>query len=141
MNIAGTECARARESVSADLDCELHELDLRRLKAHLGVCADCSAWAESIKSTTVRLRETPFAAPPAFELPHRRRVRRIGAALAVVPAAAALVAGVVVSLGGAQHGARTTRTALDHPHSHLAREVQPVDLYGLPQLFRVFQAV
>ena len=46
MYISGKECARARESVSADLDRELHELDHRRLQAHLRVCADCSDWAE-----------------------------------------------------------------------------------------------
>ena len=48
MDISGTDCVLARESVSADLDGELSELDLRRLQTHLRVCADCSAWAEHV---------------------------------------------------------------------------------------------
>src|SRR5271154_6810455 len=102
MDISGTECARARESVSADLDRELHELDLRRLQAHLRFCADCSVWAESIKTTTTQLREAPFEAPPALalELPRRGRTWRVGPALAIAPAVA-LVASVAFALGGA----------------------------------------
>jgi predicted anti-sigma-YlaC factor YlaD len=141
MDISGTECARARESVSADLDRELQELDLRRLQAHLRVCADCSAWAEHVKAATVQLREAPFEAPPAavVELPRRGRTWRVGAAVAVA-SAAALVASVV-SLGGAQQGRPTTSTPLSPTDSHFVRNVPLVGMYGLPALHRVFQPV
>lgn len=91
MDIFGNECARARESVSADLDRELNELDQRRLHAHLRVCADCSVWAERVQATTVQLREAPFEAPPAvaFDVPRRGRMWRVRPALVVAPAAAA----------------------------------------------------
>ena len=114
MDISGTECARARESVSADLDRELNEFDLRRLQAHVRVCADCSAWAEHVKATATHLREASLEVPAtAFEMSRRGRTWRVGPALAVAPAAA-LVATVAVFLGGAQRGPlgseRTTST-------------------------------
>jgi predicted anti-sigma-YlaC factor YlaD len=142
MDLAGTECARARESVSADLDCELKEFDFRRLQAHLRVCADCSAWAEDVKATTLRLREAPFEVPAAaaFALPRRGRTWRVGAALAVAPAAA-LVASVVVSLGGAEHGRPATSTPLGPTDSQLVRNGTQADMYGLPVQHRVFQPV
>ena len=75
MYIFGKECARARESVSADLDRELQELDRRRLQAHLRVCADCSEWAGRVRATTAQLRDAPFEPSPVavFALPRRGR--------------------------------------------------------------------
>lgn len=142
MNLSGTDCARARESVSADLDRELHELDRRRLQAHLRVCADCSAWADSVTATTMQLREAAFEAPAhaAFEVLHHRRTRRAGAGFAVVPVAA-LLAGVVavISIGGAQHG-RTT-TSIPQTDSYLVQSGAGIDAYGLHARHRVFQPV
>lgn len=107
MDTSVTDCARARESVSADLDGELQELEIRRLLAHLRHCADCSAWAECARVTTTELRESAREAPAAvaFRTPRRVRTVRVGVALAV-GSAAALAATAVISLGGAQHGLR-----------------------------------
>ena len=104
MEMSRTDCALARESVSADLDGELSELDLHRVHAHLRVCADCSAWAEHVAVATTQLREAPVEAPAAFafDLPRSGRTWRVGPALAI-GSAAALAATVVVALGGA-HG-------------------------------------
>ena len=104
MEMSRTDCALARESVSADLDGELLELDLHRLEAHLRVCADCSAWAEHVTATTTQLRQAPVEAPAAvaFEPARRGRTWRVGPAVAAAPAAA-LVAAIAVALGGA-HG-------------------------------------
>ena len=135
MDISGTDCALARESVSADLDGELSELDFRRLQAHLRVCADCSAWAEHVTATTTQLREAPLdaLAGSAFELQPRGRRWRVGPALAVAPAAA-LVASLAVFLGSAQHGSigdqRTTTTPLS-----------PADINMGPAQHRTFHAV
>ena len=111
MDLSGTQCARARESVSIGLDGELRELDFRRLQAHLRVCADCAAWSERVEVTTTQLREAPLAAPVApIELPRRGRTWRAVPALSAA-AGLAVVASIVVFLGGAQHGWRGVRPA------------------------------
>lgn len=142
MTISGKECARARESVSADLDRELQELDQRRLQAHLRVCADCSAWAVRVRATTAQIREAPFAQSPAavFDVPRRGRGWRVSPAVVVAPVAAvaALAASVVLSLGAAQHGlfggGRTTRTSIGPTDRHLVQNRTGVDMYRLPTL-------
>ncbi len=146
MDISGKECARARESVSADLDCELHELDLRRLQAHLRVCADCSAWATRVRATTAQLREAPLEQTPVAALdPPRRRARRIGSILVVAPAAA-VAASVVFFLGAAQHGLfgnpATTSTALRSTTTRNLRDTgSTYDRYRLPVLYHTFRAI
>lgn len=143
MDISGKECARARESVSADLDSELQELDLRRLQAHLRVCADCSAWAEVVRATAIQLREAPLEAPVAiaFEPPRRRgRTWRAIPALALAPVAA-LVASVIVALGGAQHGAPGQRTTTRTPLSPADRGFVRTGVPGPAEQHRVFRAI
>jgi predicted anti-sigma-YlaC factor YlaD len=148
MNISGKECARARESVSADLDCELQELDLRRLQVHLSVCADCATWAGRVRATTAQLREAPAerSAAAVFDLPRRDRKWRVAPALVVAPvsALAALAAGVVLSFGATQHGLfaghRTTRTS-DGTDRYFVHNAPTVDMYRLPPLHYVFRAV
>ncbi len=146
MNITGTECDRARESVSADLDRELHELDLHRLRAHLRVCPDCAAWAERFTATTAQLRGAPLEPPPAivFESAPRSRVRRVRPALLAAPAAA-LVAGVIVSFGVVHHGLfgkqGTTSTALGPAGPQLFHYQPGIDDSRLPALHRVFRAI
>ena len=63
MQLPETNCARARESVSAQLDNELADLELDRLEAHLLVCPDCSAWAEQVRDLTSQLRATSLEEP------------------------------------------------------------------------------
>jgi predicted anti-sigma-YlaC factor YlaD len=88
-----TNCARAREAVSAQLDDELTELELDRLEAHLLVCPDCSAWAEEVLCATQWLREEPLEEPAiGFALPRRRRTRATAPVALVAAAAASLVA-------------------------------------------------
>jgi predicted anti-sigma-YlaC factor YlaD len=148
MDISGKECARARESVSADLDRELQELELRRLQAHLRVCADCFAWEGRVRATTEQLREAPFERSTAavFDLPRRGRAWRVGPAVVVAPVAAvaALAASVVLSVGAAQHGLfggqRTTRTSLGPTERTLVHNSPSVDMYRLPAL-HVFRAI
>ena len=142
MDIFGTECARARESVSADLDRELQELDLRRLQAHLRVCADCSAWAEVVTATTTQLREAPLEASPAVSFEPRRRSRtwRVNPALAVAPVAA-LVASVVVALGGALHGSAGGRATTSTLLSPWDRTFVRIGVEGSAEHHRVFRAI
>ena len=136
MDISGTDCALARESISVDLDGELSELDLRRLDAHLRVCANCSAWAAHVTVATTQLREAPVEAPAAFafELPRSGRTWRVGPAFAVAPVAA-LVASIAVFLGGSQHASPGSQRTTSTPQSSADISI------GSAGQHRVFHAV
>jgi predicted anti-sigma-YlaC factor YlaD len=144
MDTFGKECARARESVSADLDRELQELDQRRLQAHLRVCADCSAWEARARATTAQLRDASLEAPPAvvFEMP--RRARRTRAVLVAAPAAA-LAASVVFALGVVHNGlfgnTQTTSTSLGPTGRNVVQGNPGADMDRLPTLHRVLRAI
>jgi predicted anti-sigma-YlaC factor YlaD len=101
-----TNCARARESLSAQLDGELPELEVDRLETHLLICPDCSEWAGQVRNVTAWLREAPPEEPARrFALPRLRRSWRVSSAVAVA-SAAAVVATMFVAPGqrpGAQH--------------------------------------
>jgi hypothetical protein len=93
VSFSDIDCARARESISAQLDGELSQLDLEWQHAHLRVCADCSAWAEDVYSATQWLRETPLEEPAiVFARPRFRPARGTASAALVAAAAASLVA-------------------------------------------------
>jgi hypothetical protein len=100
MTFARTDCARARESVSAEIDGELPELELEWQRAHLRVCPACAAWAGRVQEVTQWLREAPLEEPLVAwaALPQRRRAWRVSPAFAVA-SAAAVAASVVVGLG------------------------------------------
>ena len=99
MLFSPTDCARARESVSAQLDGELPELELDRLETHLLVCPACTAWANEVRDVTRRLREAGLEQPAErFVLPRRRRSWRVSSAVAVA-SAAAVVATMFVAPG------------------------------------------
>jgi anti-sigma factor RsiW len=87
-------CERAREWVSLELDGELSELEDALLRAHLGRCAACAAFASGVRTFTRELRAAPLEEPervaPPAEAPKRVRVR----ALQVLVAAAAVAAAV-----------------------------------------------
>lgn len=102
MSSPSTECALARESVSAQLDGELPEPELDRLETHLLVCPACTAWAEEVRDLTEELREAALEEPAErLVLLRRRRSWRVGSAVAVA-SAAAVVATLFFAPG--QHG-------------------------------------
>jgi len=92
-----SDCQRAREAVSTQLDGELSELGSARLAAHLRECSACSAYALEAAAIASRLRAAPLERPrrPIELSSHRRPGARI-AAVAAVAAAAAVAA---VALG------------------------------------------
>ena len=93
MSFSAIECARVRESISAQLDGELTDHELDSLEMHISVCPACSAWAEEVQDLTHRLREAQPAEPAiAFALPRRRRTRASAPVALVAAAAASLVA-------------------------------------------------
>ena len=110
MSFSTTECARVRESISAQLDGELPEHELDSLEMHVSVCPACSAWAEEVQGLTRRLRDAQPAEPAiAFALPRRRRTRPSAPVALVAAAAASLVAvlGASHSLLGPNQSARS----------------------------------
>jgi anti-sigma factor RsiW len=100
VSFPATDCARARESVSAQLDGELPELELDRLETHLFICPACTAWAEEVRDVTWHLRVTVLEEPAGtFALPRlSRRAWRVSSAVAVA-SAAAVVATMFVAPG------------------------------------------
>ena len=106
MQLQPTDCARARESLSAQLDGELPELEADRHDTHLLICPTCSEWAGQVRDVTAWLREAPLEEPaPRFALPRLRRSWRVSSAVAVA-SAAAVVATMFVAPGqrpGSQH--------------------------------------
>jgi anti-sigma factor RsiW len=90
-----SDCQRARESVSAQLDGELSELGSARLSAHLRGCEACTAYALEVSAIATRLRAAPLERPgTGVALPARRRRAglQIAAAAAVAVAAASSLA-------------------------------------------------
>lgn len=84
-----SDCARARESVSVQLDSELPELELDRLETHLLICPECSEWAVDVRDVTRQLREASLEVPAAgFVLPRHGRRWRVSSAVALASAAA-----------------------------------------------------
>ena len=89
MSFLATDCARARESLSVQLDGELPELELDRLETHLRICPECSAWAEQVREVTQQLRDATLEVPQeTFVLPHRRRRWAVSSGVALASAAA-----------------------------------------------------
>jgi Putative zinc-finger len=92
-----TDCDRAREFVSVQLDGELTEHELDSLETHLRFCPECSAWAKHVRDVTLCLREASVEVPAdAFVLRRQGRRWRVSSAVAL-GAAAAIVATMFVA--------------------------------------------
>jgi anti-sigma factor RsiW len=112
-----TDCARARESVSVQLDGELSETELDRLETHLRFCPECSAWAEHVRDVTLCLREASVEVPAdTFVLPRHSRTWRVSSAVAL-GSAAAVVATMFFGPGGQEASVPPQRV---QPVSHFA---------------------
>jgi predicted anti-sigma-YlaC factor YlaD len=123
--LSETDCARARESVSAELDGELPELELQWQRAHLRICLDCSTWAEGVQKATTELREARLEQPGVgFAQPRRARRWAVSPAFAVA-SAAAVAASVVVALGQ-QRGPASQGSAGSETTTHAARAIPPL---------------
>jgi predicted anti-sigma-YlaC factor YlaD len=100
VSFPATDCARARESASAQLDGELPESELDRLETHLRICPACTAWAEEVRDVTWRLREAVLEEPAErVVLPRLRRGAWRGSSAVAVASAAAVVATMFVAPG------------------------------------------
>jgi len=93
--VLSVECERARAWVSLGLDRELSEVEEALLRAHVGRCAACAAFARDVDGLTQEIRTTWPLRPvaPCMSLYRRRaatRTLQLGAAAAVVAMAAGL---------------------------------------------------
>jgi anti-sigma factor RsiW len=111
MSFPATDCDRARESFSAQLDGELPEFGRECLEAHLRSCADCSAWAEDVGKATQRLRQASLEVPVASAEVARHGRRLVGARF---PAAAATLAAACIVAVLALHPTRLTPAVPSH---------------------------
>jgi anti-sigma factor RsiW len=117
-----TDCARAREFVSAQLDDELAETELDRLETHLRFCPACSAWAEEVRDITLRLRGASLEQPAErLALPGRTRRWAVSGSVAL-GSVAALVATMFFAPG--QHGSVVPHRA-SAPRLAGAKEQRP----------------
>lgn len=107
------DCDAARELLSARLDEELSELETALLDAHLGRCADCSAWAKGVDEVTRQLRDAPLELPTEHFAPPRRARRRAEPFAFVAASAAALVS--ALALGGLQSSVGPGQSAMQRP--------------------------
>jgi len=145
-----SDCAQAREGVSARLDGELSEHENARLDMHLRGCAECRAYAAEVETITAGLRATPLERPEIrVIMPRRRRIPMPPAAAAT--AAAVLltaIAGSSFALGRAFNGhgvpARTvTRSAFllgihaDANQQHLLAQLRGIERAPAGQRGRV----
>jgi predicted anti-sigma-YlaC factor YlaD len=93
--VLSMECEHARRRASLELDGELSQVEQALLRAHLGRCTACAAFAGDVDALTREIRTTPHVRPLRAVLPARRRsagrrVLQLGAAAAAVAIAAAL---------------------------------------------------
>src|SRR5437588_2539866 len=94
-------CLRARERASLRADGELSVFETAALRAHLGGCADCRAYAASVDEVTRRLRSTPLVEPNlSIRVPRRSYRSLVGVGPAVAAAAVAAVAVMQVTSFG-----------------------------------------
>jgi predicted anti-sigma-YlaC factor YlaD len=109
-----TACDRVRELYSASLDGELPELDEARLRAHLGACAGCRAYADTAEATSRLVRETPLEElTVSIVVPGRRLAVARKLQVAAAAAAVAVTVGLSVAVGSitGPSPSHATRTA------------------------------
>jgi predicted anti-sigma-YlaC factor YlaD len=99
--------------VSLGLDGELSQVGKSRLRAHVGRCAACAAFALDLEALTQELRTAPLERPSVAQVQARRRsalrMLQVGVAAAAVVLAAGFgsLAGSLTSDGPSTHGSRT----------------------------------
>jgi predicted anti-sigma-YlaC factor YlaD len=105
--VLSVECERARAWVSLGLDSELSEVEDALLRAHVGRCAACAAFARDVDGLTREIRTAWPLRPVATRVSlHRRRAAtrtlQLGAAAAAVAIAAGFgsLAGSLISHSG-----------------------------------------
>jgi len=88
------ECDRTRAQVSLALDGELSQVERAHLRAHVGRCTECAAYARDLDGLTQELRSAPLQRPRGRVPARRRRPGARRLQLALVAAVVAIAAGL-----------------------------------------------
>src|SRR3954467_8797888 len=91
--VLAAECERARTWASLGVDGELSQFGQAQLRAHVGRCAACAAFAQNLDTLAGELRRAPLEQPTTDVMPvarrsTARRALQLGAAAAAVAIAA-----------------------------------------------------
>jgi anti-sigma factor RsiW len=91
-------CERSAQAISQQLDDELSELELARLRTHLDGCDACRLLEQDLAGVTHELRLAPLVAPTRSFVTPRLRAARVRSLRPLVASAAVLLV-VVGSVG------------------------------------------
>ena len=108
------QCEAVRETISAELDGEVSEIEAAFARRHRAECADCEQFALSVAHTTDVLRAAPPVQPSRRLMPAPARV--VSRGLAVAGFAAAMF---VAALLGAGLASRATNTPAQTHHREI----------------------
>jgi len=116
--VLAAECERARTWASLGIDGELSQFGQAQLRAHVGRCAACAAFAQNLESLAEELRRAPLEQPTTDVMPVARRLTarraiQLGAAAAAVAIAASL--GSLAGSLSSREPASTAATSLHFP--------------------------
>ena len=98
------DCQTARESISAELDGEVTEIEAAAARRHRAVCADCERFARSVAETAHAVRTAPQLMPSRRLVPAPSRVAV--RSMALTGFAAAMVAAAFLGAGIASRGSQ-----------------------------------
>ena len=120
-----SDCMRARETVSLQLDDELAELERARLDLHLRSCAACREFAAGAGAITDELRRAPLERPaqPVLVTSRSPRIAALRTQVAAAAVIAVSVAGSLVlgkMVGGGGGGGAAARFTASAPSTDLA---------------------
>lgn len=136
--ILPADCARACQQLSLRMDSELSEFETVLLEAHLGRCADCRAFGQSLTGLTATLRAIPPERPMVSFQPPRRGNRLEALLAGSLRAASAAAVFAVVAVTGliALQGSPSSVAGVDIREAQAFMELHErrlVELDGLAQ--------
>jgi len=116
--VLAAECERARTWASLSIDGELSQFGQAQLRAHVGRCVACAAYAQNLETLAGELRRAPLEQPTTDVMPvarrsTARRALQLGAAAAAVAIAASL--GSLAGSLSSREPATTSATSLHSP--------------------------
>ncbi len=125
------QCEAVRETISAELDGEVSEIESAFARRHRAACADCEQFALSVAHTTEVLRLAPAVEPSRRLIPAPARV--VSRGLAMAGFAAAMVVAAVLGAGLASRANHEPAVA-HHPQIGLVAKGNSRDAMAREQM-------
>ena len=107
------QCEAVRETISAELDGEVSEIEAALARRHRTECADCEQFALSVAHTTDVLRAAPPVQPSRRLMPAPARV--VSRGLAVAGFAAAMFVAALLGAGLASRVTSMSKNSIRPP--------------------------